>query len=114
MIKIDRSNNTRKDHDNRRSFAWPLLCGLALACAVTVDYVNGVLIPIIGLYLVIFAEKEPEASPKISLGISFGVSFRHIFVARDLQLSEFWERDRKFRTTVSSQFVPPRKFQFPG
>jgi hypothetical protein len=48
VIKIDRSNSL---DDKENGFLLPLIAGLAVACGVVTDYVNGVLIPVFGIYL---------------------------------------------------------------
>jgi len=71
VIKIDRSNNI----ENSRELVWPLLCGLALAGGVLVDYVNGVLIPIFALYLVASLRKSPRHLMKSLVVFLFGSVF---------------------------------------
>jgi len=72
VIKIDRSNNM----ENTRDLTWPLLCGLALACGVVVDYVNGVLIPIFVLYLLAsLRNKNPQLLTKSLVAFLFGSVF---------------------------------------
>ena len=77
-IKIDRSSLAEKNLENgkeNRNFVWPLLCGLAIAGGVTVDYTNGVLIPIIGLYLLFSLRKKNHGLLKFLLGFLLGSVF---------------------------------------
>ncbi|MDA4129207.1 MAG: hypothetical protein OK457_00400 [Thaumarchaeota archaeon] len=62
VIKFDRANTFATGQPNNKTgthnFILPFLCGLAIACATFVDYVNGILIPIIALYLLFGMRKK--------------------------------------------------------
>jgi hypothetical protein len=54
VIKLDRANSSYQ----KVRFTLPLLTGLAVTGATVTDYVNGILIPILGLYLVFALRKR--------------------------------------------------------
>ncbi len=51
VIKIDRSNSFRWSIRRASSIMLPLIAGLAVSCGIVTDYVNGILVPIIAIYL---------------------------------------------------------------
>ena len=51
VIKIDRSNSLNSSSGKVGSFVFALITGLAVTCGTFTDYVNGILVPIIGIYL---------------------------------------------------------------
>jgi hypothetical protein len=54
IIKIDRSNSYGKEI----GFGLPVLAGLAVTFGIVTDYVNGILIPIIGVYLIFALRRQ--------------------------------------------------------
>ena len=78
-IKINRSNNRPEENGVNyvsHNFVLPFLCGLAIACGTIVDYVNAILIPIVGLYLLgVLRKKKRIAVLKSFLGFLSGSVF---------------------------------------
>lgn len=99
VIKIDRSNSSELcSFDSKEALALSLIAGLVVACATITDYVNGVLIPIIGIYLFFALRKKglkvslrnlagflsgSIVTTAVALGMYNYFSFRRILVSSE-------------------------------